>query len=87
MTPTRFRIVKHLTATVFALTLTGLLVLGFDGIIGAMQKLTRVYATRPPPTPAEAPAAEAPATPGVVPAFIVPADAAKSGAPARKNHN
>jgi hypothetical protein len=70
MTPTRFRIVKHLTATLFALTAVGILVLGFDGLLRAMRKLT--LAITPPP--AAAPAVEAPMSPGVVPAFVVPAE-------------
>lgn len=71
MTPARFRIVKHLTATALAVTVVGVFVLGLDGMIGAMQKLTRLFASAPPP--AAVPAAETPAAPGVVRAFVVPA--------------
>jgi hypothetical protein len=73
MTPTRFRIVKHLTATLFAVTMAGLFVLGVDGLLGAMQKLARAFAATEQPPAAAAPAAQAPAVPGVVPAFVVPA--------------
>lgn len=71
MTPTRFDIAKHLTATLFAVTLVGLLVLGVDGMLGAMQKLTRLVTAAPP----------AAAVPAVVPAFVVPADEGASAQP------
>ena len=79
MTPAHFRIAKHLTAGLAALAAAGLLVFGFDGVLSAMQKLTRIYATPTPSAAPEAAPAATPATPGVVPAFVVPADPAGSG--------
>ena len=80
MTPQRFRIVKHATASLFALVMAGLFVLGFDGLLRGMQKLAEAFAARPPA--ATAPPAEGPATPGVVPAFIVPPPGEAPAAPA-----
>jgi hypothetical protein len=74
MTPAQFRLVKHLTAALFAVSMAGLFLLGADGLIGAMQKLSRVVATAPPPARAEFSSPEAAATPGVMPAFVIPAD-------------
>jgi hypothetical protein len=42
-----------------------------------------VLAAARAPAPVAAPAAEEPATPGVVPVFVVPADHAPKGKPAR----
>lgn len=84
MTPAQFRLVKHLTATLFAVAMVSLFLLGVDGLIGAMQKLSDVFASAPPPAPLESPAPEAVATPGVMPAFVVPAeDAAPEPAASR----
>jgi hypothetical protein len=74
MTPVQFRLVKHLTATLFAVAMVGLFLLGVDGLIGAMQKLSRVFTSAPRPAPVELPAPEGVATHGVVPAFVVPAE-------------
>ncbi|MCC7257637.1 MAG: hypothetical protein IT486_04645 [Gammaproteobacteria bacterium] len=75
MTPGRHRLARHLTAGILAVAVAGLFVLGVDGLIGAMQKLSHLFATAPAPSPAAEPAAAEPApTPGVVPAFIVPAE-------------
>ena len=77
MTPERFRIVKHLTASLFALAMVSIFVLGIDGVIRGMQTLTQLFAAR---APAAAPA-EPPSEPGVVRAVIIPADGATSGKP------
>ena len=84
MTPTRFRIVKHGTATLFAIAMAGLFVLGVDGLIRGVHKMTRVFAAAPP---AASPVTDSDATPGVVPAFIVPADGAASGATAKRKED
>jgi hypothetical protein len=79
--PGLFHVVKHLTAALFAAIAAGLLVLGLDGVLSAMHKLTRLYVATPPSpaAPADAPAP----TPGMMSAFVVPADeAARSMAPA-----
>ena len=75
MTPERFRIVKHLTATLFALAMVSIFVLGIDGVLRGVGTLTRLFADR---APAAAPAEPAP-EPGVVRAIIVPPDGATSG--------
>jgi hypothetical protein len=63
-------------------------VLGVDGLIGGVQRLTHIYVpSRPAPAPAATPAEAAPdATtmqPGVVPAFVVPAEPAPDTTSAR----
>jgi hypothetical protein len=73
MMPTRFQIAKHLTATIVAVTMAGLLLLGFDGLLVAMRKLANVVGAAPAPAPVAAPAPEVVETPGVVRTFIVPA--------------
>lgn len=74
MTASGFQVAKHVTAGIVAVAAAGLFVLGVDGVVGAMQKLSRVFVAAPPPPPAAtAPPAEPATTPGVVPAFIVPA--------------
>lgn len=80
MTPAHLRFARNLTASLFAAAMVALFLLGVDGLVGAMQKLTRVFATVPPAPP---PAA-APATPGVVPAFVVPAGEAGDGTTATR---
>lgn len=81
MTPKRFRITRNLTAAIAAVIAVSVFLLGVDGLLGAMQRLTQLMNAAPPsaPAPAPAPVAEAAATPGIVPAFIVPADDAVSG--------
>jgi hypothetical protein len=76
VTPKRFRIVKHLTAALFATAMAGLFVLGVDGLLRGVHELTRLFGA---PPPAAAPAADSGATPGVVPTFIVPAKGDASG--------
>jgi hypothetical protein len=73
MTPNRFRIAKHLTATILAVTMAGLLLLGFDGLLVAMRKLANVVSAAPAPPAVTAPAPAVVETPGVVQTFIVPA--------------
>jgi hypothetical protein len=80
MSPTRFRIVKHLTAALFAASMAGLFLLGVNGVFRGVHELTRVFAA---PPPAAAPVRDSGATPGVVLTFIVPADGAASGGPSR----
>lgn len=70
MTPQRFRLVKHATAALFAVTVVGVLALGFDGLLRAMQKLSGLLVA--PAPPAAEPIAEPAPEPGVVPAFVVP---------------
>lgn len=79
MTPQRFRLVKHLTALAFALAMSGVFVLGVDGLIGGMQRLSRLFASPPPAADTAAAGAGEVTTPGVVPAFIVPAEPAPRG--------
>ena len=76
MSPTRFRIVKHLTAALFAASMAGLFLLGVDGLFRGVHELTRLFAAQPP---AAAPVSDSGATPGVVSVFIVPADGNASG--------
>lgn len=79
MKPTRFQVVKHATAALFALAVVGVFVLGFDGLLRAMGQLTDLLVARQAARSTAAPAAEAPATPGVVPAFVVPPDESAVG--------
>ncbi len=74
MTPSRFRLAKHLTAAIVAVAMAGLLLLGFDGLLVAMRKLASVVSSTPAPPPVAAPAPAVAETPGVVQTFIVPAD-------------
>ena len=76
MSPTRFRIMKHLTAGLFAASMAGLFMLGVDGLFRGVHELTRLFAAPPPAT---APVRDSGATPGVVSIFIVPADGTASG--------
>ncbi len=69
---TRSRVARRLAAALFAAAATALLLLGVDGFLGAMHRLTDLYLTARPAQP-EAAAPAAPAEPGVVSAFIVPA--------------
>ena len=84
MTPKRFRIVKHVTAALFATAMAGLFVLGIDGLIRGVHEMTRVFAAAPP---AASPVTDSDAPPGVVFAFIVPADGAASGATANRKED
>ncbi len=76
MSPTRFRIVKHVTAALFAASMAGLFLLGVDGLFRGVHELTRLFAA---PPPAAAPVRDPDVTPGVVSTFIVPADGTASG--------
>ncbi len=84
MTPARNRVARNLTAAVFAALAVSLFLLGVDGLLGAMQRLTRLMGSAPPP--AVAPAAEVATTPDVVPAFIVPVEEPRPGEPAASEH-
>lgn len=72
MTPNGFRLAKHLTAAIVAIAMAGLLLLGFDGMLGAMRKLATVVSAMRAPPPVAAPAPAVVETPGVVQAIIVP---------------
>ncbi|MBM4195926.1 MAG: hypothetical protein FJ197_02340 [Gammaproteobacteria bacterium] len=61
---------KHLTAAVFAVLMSGLLVLGFDGLLRGMQRLAKLFAAASPAATAPQPAPAT--TPGVMPVIVLP---------------
>ena len=69
--PTARRWLQHAIALAAALLLVGIVMLGFDAFLTAMQKYMEAEVVDPPPAPAQAPAPAPPLT-APMPAYVVP---------------